>query len=239
MRNEMLLIASLVVTYGMVLLWYFLLGKKGLYCWTVLATIAANIEVMILIDAFGMEQTLGNILFASTFLTTDILSELEGKKSANTAVNIGILTSLCFIVISQSWLWYLPNANDFVYDGIKTVFSNTPRIMLAGFIVYAIVQKFDVWMYHVWWKITEKHCGDSKRFLWIRNNFSTLLSQLLNAVLFTVAAFGGVYDIGTLLNIIGVSYLIFIVTSLADTPIVYFARYLSEKRKNKQATTAL
>lgn len=239
MRNEMLLIASLVVTYGMVLLWYFLLGKKGLYCWTVLATIAANIEVMILIDAFGMEQTLGNILFASTFLTTDILSELEGKKSANTAVNIGILTSLCFIVISQSWLWYLPNANDFVFDGIKTVFSNTPRIMLAGLIVYAIVQKFDVWMYHVWWKITEKHCGDSKRFLWIRNNFSTLLSQLLNAVLFTVAAFGGVYDIGTLLNIIGVSYLIFIVTSLADTPIVYFARYLSEKRKNKQATTAL
>lgn len=235
----MLLIASLGVTYGMVLLWYFLLGKKGLYCWTVLATIAANIEVMILIDAFGMEQTLGNILFASTFLTTDILSELEGKKSANTAVNIGILTSLCFIVISQSWLWYLPNANDFVFDGIKTVFSNTPRIMLAGLIVYAIVQKFDVWMYHVWWKITEKHCGDSKRFLWIRNNFSTLLSQLLNAVLFTVAAFGGVYDIGTLLNIIGVSYLIFIVTSLADTPIVYFARYLSEKRKNKQATTAL
>lgn len=239
MRNEMLLIASLVVTYGMVLLWYFLLGKKGLYCWTVLATIAANIEVMILIDAFGMEQTLGNILFASTFLTTDILSELEGKKSANTAVNIGILTSLCFIVISQSWLWYLPNANDFVFDGIKTVFSNTPRIVLAGLIVYAIVQKFDVWMYHVWWKITEKHCGDSKRFLWIRNNFSTLLSQLLNAVLFTVAAFGGVYDIGTLLNIIGVSYLIFIVTSLADTPIVYFARYLSEKRKNKQAATAL
>lgn len=239
MRNEILLIASLVVIYGMVLLWYSLFGKKGLFCWTVLATIAANIEVMILIDAFGMEQTLGNILFASTFLTTDILSELEGKKSANTAVNIGILTSLCFIVISQSWLWYLPNANDFVFDGIKTVFSNTPRIMLAGLIVYAIVQKFDVWMYHVWWKITEKRCGDSKRFLWIRNNFSTLLSQLLNAVLFTVAAFGGVYDIGTLLNIIGVSYLIFIVTSLADTPIVYFARHLSEKRKNKQSATAL
>lgn len=239
MRNEILLIASLILIYGMVLLWYCLFGKKGLYCWTVLATIAANIEVMILISAFGMEQTLGNILFASTFLTTDILSEIEGKKSANTAVNVGILTSLCFIAISQSWLWYLPHANDLVFDGIKTVFSNTPRIMLAGLVVYAIVQKFDVWMYHVWWKITEKRCGDSKRFLWFRNNVSTLLSQFLNAVLFTIGAFGGVYDIKTLVHIIAVSYLIFIVTSLADTPIVYLARYISEKRKMKKAAVDL
>ena len=204
-----------------------------------MATIAANIEVMILVDAFGMEQTLGNILFASTFLTTDILSEIEGKKSANTAVNVGILTSLCFIVISQSWLLYLPNANDLAFNGIKTVFSNTPRIMLAGLIVYAIVQKFDVWMYHVWWKMTENRCGDSKRFLWFRNNASTLLSQFLNAVLFTIGAFGGVYDIKTLIQIITVSYLIFIVTSLADTPIVYLARYISEKRKMKEAAVDL
>ena len=239
MRNEILLIASLFVIYGMVLLWYCLFGKKGLYCWTVLATIAANIEVMILVDAFGMEQTLGNILFASTFLTTDILSEIEGKKSANTAVNVGILTSLCFIVISQSWLLYLPNANDLAFNGIKTVFSNTPRIMLAGLIVYAIVQKFDVWMYHVWWKMTENRCGDSKRFLWFRNNASTLLSQFLIAVLFTIGAFGGVYDIKTLIQIITVSYLIFIVTSLADTPIVYLARYISEKRKMKEAAVDL
>ncbi len=233
MRNEILLLISLLVVYGMVLLWHCLFGKKGLYCWTVLATIAANIEVMILVDAFGMEQTLGNVLFASTFLATDILSEVNGKKSANTAVNIGILTSLCFLVISQSWLLYLPNANDRIFDGIKTVFSNTPRIMIAGLVVYVIVQKFDVWMYHMWWRLTEKRCGDSKRFLWLRNIGSTLLSQLLNAVLFNFIAFVGVYDMKTLLQIIAVSYLIFVVTSLADTPIVYLARYFSERKEQK------
>ena len=238
MRNELLLIANLILIYGGTLLWYILFDVKGLYCWTVLATIAANIEVMILINAFGMEQTLGNILFASTFLVTDILSEIAGKKEANRAVNIGILTSVSFIVISQGWLLYQPSENDLVFAGIQTVFSNTPRIMLAGLIVYAIVQRFDVWMYHVWWRLTASRCGDSRRFLWLRNNGSTLISQLLNTVLFTLGAFGGTYDWKTTVDIVLVSYVIFIVTSLADTPIVYLARYIKEKREQKQTAAS-
>lgn len=82
MRNELLLLASLILAYGGTLIWLRLFGKSGLYGWTVIATIAANIEVLLLIDAFGMEQTLGNVLFASTFLATDILSECYGKKAA-------------------------------------------------------------------------------------------------------------------------------------------------------------
>ena len=78
--NEILLVASLFVIYGCVLLAYRLFGKSGLYCFTAIATITANIEVLIMVKAFGMEQTLGNILFASTFLVTDIISEIEGKK---------------------------------------------------------------------------------------------------------------------------------------------------------------
>lgn len=78
--NEILLVLSLLVIYGSVLLVYRLFGKSGLYCFTAIATITANIEVLILVDAFGMEQTLGNILFASTFLVTDIISEVDGKR---------------------------------------------------------------------------------------------------------------------------------------------------------------
>ena len=66
MTNEILLIATVVVLYGAILLWYRLFGTNGLMAFNVLATIAANIEVLILVDAFGMEMTLGNILFAST-----------------------------------------------------------------------------------------------------------------------------------------------------------------------------
>ena len=131
MPNELLLILMTVILYASVVLFYRFFNVQGLYCWTVLATISANIEVLILVDAFGMEQTLGNILFASTFLVTDILSEIAGRKEATKAVNIGIITSLMFIIISQSWLLYTPNANDWAFPHIQAIFSNTPRVMLA------------------------------------------------------------------------------------------------------------
>ncbi|MFI3169103.1 MAG: queuosine precursor transporter [Faecalibacterium sp.] len=229
MQNEIVLILSLFIIYLGTLAFYKFLGKTGLYVWTAIATIFANIEVLILVDAFGMEQTLGNILFASTFLVTDILSEVAGKKEANKAVKIGILTSLSFICISQSWFLYQPNANDWASPAVYELFSNTPRLLLVGIIVYAIAQGFDVWFYHYIWQKTTKVWGNSTKGLWIRNNGSTLISQALNTVLFNFGAFWGIYDVSTLLSICFSCYVIFIVTSLVDTPVVYLARRMSSQ----------
>lgn len=229
MHNEILLIGSLILLFGGVLLFYYLFGTTGLYCWTVFATIAANIEVLILVNAFGMEQTLGNVMFASTFLVTDILSEVAGKKEANKAVRLGIFSSLFFILVSQLWLQFTPAETDFIMPHIQAVFSNTPRLMLASVLVYAICQQFDVWAYHKWWAFTTKKCGDSQRFLWVRNNGSTLISQFLNTLLFTLGAFWGVHDTPTLISIIASSYVIFVCTSLLDTPFIYLARKIKPR----------
>ena len=234
MRNEMLLMIALLLIYSAVVFFYRMWGRSGLYCWTVIATISANIEVLLLVDAFGMEQTLGNVLFASTFLVTDILSETEGKKAAKKAVTLGIVTSIAFVLISQSWLLYQPNGNDWAMPSIKAVFSNTPRLMISSIVVYAIVQMFDVWAYHFIWEKTEKKCENSRRFLWLRNNGSTLVSQFFNTLLYTFAAFFGVHSFGTLMNIVFSSYVIFIATSLLDTPAVYAARRLKEQEKIKE-----
>lgn len=230
MKNELLLIVTLLVLYGSVLLWFTLFGPSGLMAFTVFATIAANIEVLILVQAFGMEMTLGNILFATTFLVTDILSEIAGKKQAQQAVWMGIAANILFVLVSQSWLLYIPAANDWVIPSMQVIFTNTPRLMLASLAVYAIAQVFDVWLYHKWWAFTYRLCGDRRAYLWVRNNGSTLVSQLLNALLYTVFAFYGMYDISTLLSIALSSYVIFIFTSLLDTPIVYWARLIHEKR---------
>ena len=224
MSNEILLILSLIVIYGGVLVMYRIFGKTGLYCCTVIATITANMEVLLMVDAFGLEQTLGNVLFASTFLITDILSETAGKKEAQKAVNIGIATSIAFILISQSWLLYTPSASDWARESFQTIFTNTPRLMVVSFLVYAVCQRFDVWAYHKWWAFTKKKYGDSKRFLWLRNNGSTIVSQAINTVLYSFGAFWGMYDISTIISICFSSYVIFIVTSLADTPVLYLAR---------------
>jgi hypothetical protein len=229
--NELLLIGSVVVIFGATLLGYKFFGKAGLYCVSAIATILANIEVVILINAFGMEQTLGNVLFASTFLVTDILSECEGKKEANKSVWIGVFSSLFFLLLTQSWLLYTPSENDTVMSSIQSVFSNTPRMVIASLVVYVISQFFDVWLYHKWWAFTEKKFGDKHRFLWLRNNGSTLISQILNTLLFTIFAFWGTYDVKTLASIFLSSYVIYIVTSLVDTPAVYLARKISESRK--------
>ncbi len=229
MNNEILLITSIIVIYGTVLLMYRYFGRAGLFCWTAAATILANIEVLRVVEAFGIEQTLGNVLFASTFLVTDILSEREGVKEANRAVHLGIVISLIFIVISQSWLLYEPTTSDWAGESFHMLFSNTPRLIAASLIVYAICQKLDVWLYHKWWAMTTKLCGDGKRFLWVRNNFSTLISQLINTVLYNIAAFAGIYDTGTLVSICIGGYVIFIITSIADTPAIYLARKMKIK----------
>lgn len=235
MTNEFLLLGSLVFIFSMALFSYGFFGKTGLYCLSAAATILANIEVLILINAFGMEQTLGNVLFAVTFLITDILSECEGKKAANKAVWMGMFTSVFFLLLSQSWLLYIPNENDWAMPSIRAVFSGTPRMLLASFLVYAVSQMFDVWLYHKWWELTEKKTGDRRRFLWLRNNGSTLISQIINTLLFTLLAFWGTYDTATLASIFLSSYVIYIFTSLLDTPAVYLARKIHDKKAAGQA----
>ncbi len=232
--NELLLLFSLPLIYGSVLGAYRFFGRTGLYCWTVFATITANIEVLLLVEAFGIEQTLGNILFASTFLVTDILSECHGKEAAQCSVNLGVATSAGFIILSQLWLLYTPAANDWAMGSFVTIFRNTPRVMLASVLVYAIVQRFDVWLYHKWWDFTTRRFGDSRRFLWLRNNAATLLSQLLNTLLYSFGAFGGLYDLDTLLQICLSSYGIYIITTLADTPFAYVARRIHSSGKLPQ-----
>lgn len=224
MINELLLIGSVIFIFGCVLLAYRAFGKAGLFCMSALAMVLANIEVMLLVDGFGMEQTLGNVMFASTFLVTDILSECESKRDANRAISLGLFCCAFFLLMSQSWLMYVPSANDVVAPAFAEVFSNTPRMIIASFVVYALSQYFDVWLYHFWWCLTERLSGNRKSHLWLRNTGSTLVSQLLNVVLFTLFAFWGTYDTQTMISICASSYVIYIVTSILDTPCVYLAR---------------
>ncbi len=229
MPNELVLFLSLIISFGGVLVFFRLFGKAGVYAWTVITTITANIEVLILIRAFGMDMTLGNTLFAATFVATDILSENYGKKTASKAVWLGVATNLTFVLITQSWFLYTPAADDWVMPSVSTIFSNTPRLMLASLSGYVLSELYDVWAYHKWWSFTTKKFGDSKKFLWFRNNIATLSAQFINISIFTFVAFWGIYTPEKVLAV-GISgYVIYIFTSLLDTPFVYLARAIYNK----------
>jgi uncharacterized integral membrane protein (TIGR00697 family) len=231
MSNELLIILSFAVIYGGVVAFYRLFGKGGLLAFNVLATLLANIEVLMLVHAFGVEMTLGNVLFASTFLITDILSENHSRKDANRAVIISTACSIIFIALTQMWLLYTPSENDWASGAIHTIFKSTPRIVCASLGVYLIAQLTDVWLYHKWWAWSRKRFGDSRRGLWIRNNGSTMISQFLNTVLYTFFAFYGTYSFQTLVSIFLSSYTIYFFTSLLDTPFVYWCRKIHEKNE--------
>lgn len=227
MRNEIILLCTIIIEFSMPILSLKFFKKQGLILWMVIATIAANIEVMILVRAFGMEMTLGNILFASTFLITDISSEVYGEKETKNIVKAGIFSFGIFTLISASWMLYIPSENDIIKASIDKVFAHTPRIMFVSLTVYIIVQFLDIYLYHRIWQLTKKQFNDAKRFLWLRNNVATIISQIINSVLYTLLAFYGVYPLTVLIKIMISTCLIFIATSIIDTPFLYLARRIS------------
>ncbi len=233
--NELLLIGSVLIIYGLVLLSYKIFGKTGLYSMMIIVTIIANIEVLLLVDAFGLNQTLGNVMFASTYLITDILSENESKKDASKAVWLGVFTSVVMLIFTQYMRLYIPAENDWAKENINAIFATTPRLILGSMAGYVVSQLFDVWLYHSWWNLTEKKSGDKRKFLWLRNNGSTLISQLINTIIFTVISFAGWYDFSTLITIMISSYIIYFFTSLIDTPVVYIARQMKDKENLKNS----
>lgn len=224
------MIASIVFLYGVVILIYRAFGIEGMFAWIVLATVVVNIEVLRVVNAFGIEQTLGNVLFSSIFLASQVINENEGEEAARKAAWLGIVSGVVFVIISQSWLLYEPSGSDWAGDAFITIFSMTPRVVGASIIVYAICQHLNVWLFAKIKKRTEKRYGDSSKHLWFRNNVATLITQIINTILYNFGAFAGVYSWHTLISICIGSYLVFIVTTLCDTPALYFCRWLARKK---------
>ena len=231
--NSLLLVLTIVLYYGLLLVSFKRFGKVGLFAWIIIGTIFANLEVNKLIDAFGVEMTLGNVLFSSTFLATDIMSECFSKEDSKTCVHIGVFASICMIIITNIAVIFVPSSNDTISEALKTVVSNVPRICISSLLAYIIVQFFDIFMYHKIWDITTKKCKDKRKYLWVRNNGSTICSQLLNAILFNVFAFGGIFEVNTLISVIISTFVLGLILAIFDTPFIYLARMIHEKTDNK------
>lgn len=229
MSNEVLFIISIFIYFGGFLMFYYLFGKKGLLIWNCVALIMANIEVIILIDAFGLTMTLGNVCFASSFLVTDLLCEKYTRKDANMTVLTGFLVTIVFVLITQFWLLYTPAESDTVMPHFVGIFTNTPRVILAGIIVYLIVQLLDIKLYYYWWEVTKKFNKDESRYMWVRNNFSTIIAQFFNAALFNIIAFYGIFSNQDLINVIISTFIIYVIMALLDTPFLYISRRIKPK----------
>ena len=220
MPNELIFIISVLIYLGSVLGLYKLFGKNGLYAFAVFGTLLGNIAVCKNVNIFGVATTAGNVLYASTFLVTDILSEKYGKKDASKAVAYSFSIMILWMLGTQLILWFTPNANDYIHESLKVVFGLVPRITIASLIGFVCSQNLDVFLYHFIWNRT----GNSRAKLWLRNNGSTLTSQLIDTVIFTFIAFWGVYPNHVFFSILITTYLFKAIVALLDTPFMYWAR---------------
>jgi uncharacterized integral membrane protein (TIGR00697 family) len=222
--NELLWFAMMLANFLFILLFYRLFGKTGLYIWIPIAAIIANIQVLKLVDLFGVNATLGNIVYASSFLVTDILSENYGKKSATRAVVVGFLSLIVSMCLFQAALWFQPSPDDWANESLKNIFGLMPRIVLASLLAFGMSQSHDVWAYNFW-----KKKWPADRFIWIRNNASTMISQLIDSIVFTLVAFAGTLPLNVLLQIFLSTYILKWIVALLDTPFIYLAVMMNRK----------
>lgn len=220
MSNEIIFILTVLIYLGSVLLLYKVFGKNGLYAFAIFGTLLGNIAVCKNVDIFGLATTAGNVLYASTFLVTDILSEKYGKKEASKAVAYSFSIMVLWMLGTQLILLFTPNANDYIHESLKVVFSLVPRITVASLIGFVISQNLDVFLYHFIWSKT----GNTKAKLWLRNNGSTLTSQAIDTVIFTTIAFWGVYPSNVFFSILITTYVFKAIVAILDTPFMYLAR---------------
>ncbi|MDT8389524.1 MAG: queuosine precursor transporter [Lentisphaeria bacterium] len=223
--NTSLWFLMLAVNFTAILLLYRFAGKTGLYVWIPISTIVANIQVLKTVELFGVTATLGNIVYASSFLVTDILSENYGKKEAARAVAIGFFSLIAMAALMNLALWFEPAESDFAQDSLKTIFGIMPRIAAASLTAYVLSQTHDVYAFHFW-----KKQKPGIRYLWVRNNASTMVSQLIDTTVFCVIAFTGVFPWPVFWQIFWTTYMLKWLVAAADTPFVYWAKVMFSRK---------
>ncbi len=190
---------------------------------------------------FGGEPwtlTTGIITYPITFLLTDLVSEIWGRKRANFMVLGGFVMSVLMLLVlrmavalppSSFWSWTDPGGVVVDAAGMQAAFhatfSNPSVLLFASMLAYLVAQLFDVRLYHFWWRVT------GGKHMWLRNNGSTFISQLVDTAIvngiFLHFAFG--MEPGQIGEVILAVYLCKVALALLDTPLIYLARGAMER----------
>ena len=217
MYNLVLGIACIVICFGLGVIIEKIFKKEGLIVWVSVAMVSANILVTKNINILNLSATLGNILFASTFLATDILNEKYTFEDSKKAISLGIVSVVLFTVATQISLLFKANELDLVNDSLKTLFSINLRVSISSIVMCYLSNLLDIYLFE---KIKKKVPNK----LWLRNNVATIISNCLENYLFTIFAFIGIYNFNDIIIIATTTTIIEIIIAICDTPFLYLSK---------------
>ncbi len=177
--------------------------------------VTSSLAASKLISVFGLVVPAGVIVYAMSFLATDLLSECYGKREARVAVWAGLFSMALFFAYSKITV-YWPAASFYQNtEAYNVIAGQSARIALAGLIAFVISQLWDIFVFHL---LKERH---GRAHLWARNIGSTVGSQLIDTAVFISIAF---YGVAPILPLIGAQYLIKVMVAGLDTPFAYWGR---------------
>ena len=210
------------------LLMYRFFGLKGLYGVVVLSILMANLHGPKLTVVFGLQTSLGVIIYSGIYFATDLIGEKYGRREASRAVWLGFCTSIMMLAITTLGLYFPPSnfpetaaMSREMHQAMETLFTYTPRFVIGSLLAYLISQSFDVWVFHR----IRQYTGP--KHLWLRNNGSTLISQALDTFVYAILVWWGTVGLVTALQLALAKYLFKFLIALIDTPFIYWARNMT------------
>ncbi|AIM16500.1 queuosine precursor transporter [Neobacillus sedimentimangrovi] len=167
------------------------------------------------------------IIYIFTYPIIDVITEVYGKKDAQRTVHSGLVTQILALVFITITI-HLPEAPVFKdQESFETILNGSFRVVLASLISYTVSQHLDVFVFNL---LKSRH-GQKK--LWLRNNASTMLSQLIDTTVFIVIAFYGTIPLEVLGTLIITQYIFKFLAAICTTPIVYFLVGIARKHEAK------
>lgn len=213
------------LTISILLFRYF--GLKGLIIAVTLGIMLANLQGGKVSDLnlFGQTFTvsMGAIMYSGIYFATDLISEKYGRKEANKAVILGAISNIVIMFTLLLSTYYLPSeiasSSNSVHSAISTLALYSPIFVIGSITAYLISQTFDVWIFHKIKKMT------NGKYLWLRNNVSTLSSQALDTFIYTfVWVLAGELNFLTALSIALTKYIFKFIIAIIDTIFIYLVR---------------
>ncbi|MGK0554027.1 queuosine precursor transporter [Macrococcus capreoli] len=219
MTNELWALVAFLLTFIGLVLMYRYFGKEGLFVWVAVGTVIANIQVTKSVELFGITATLGNVLFASIYLATDILNDRYGRTIAKKAVWLGFASAIIMTVLMTTSLQFISTSTDIAQESMKTLFGVVPRIVLGSIIAYIIGQYVDVYLFN----FIKKYFASERTFI-IRAYGSTIFSSIVDTALFSIIAFTGLMPNAVVFEIFITTYIFKLASTLFNIPFGYWAK---------------
>lgn len=221
--NILLLLLSIILVFSALILSKMLFGKTGIIGFMGVVTILANILTCKCVNILGLETTLGTVMFASNFLAADILTECYDTRTARYGLLFSFIACLGFILSSQITLLFIPSVIDVSQQAFITIFTLTPRVTIASIAMSICANLCDIKLYN-YLKIKT-----NKKYMWLRNNISTIVCNGGENFLFYTIAFLNVFAFKDIIQMALTATLLETFIALCDTPFLYLATNIKNK----------